>query len=118
MQVTGRLPFTPMLSAGHLHGCLGSRFPPGAASVGGHASDWSLAVHLYVMGWSLAWSLVYLVTAVMCRAWDSWRSRFLEKSNSFQQSTRQATGCLLYILYGKSRSLVQLNVAYFLTGLC
>ena len=59
MQVTGRLSFTLMLSAGRLHGRLGSQFPLSAASVGGHASDWSLVVHLYVMGWSLAWSLVF-----------------------------------------------------------
>ena len=54
----------------------------------------------------------FSVTAMMPRAWDSWRSRFLERLNSFQQSTRQATGHLPYILQGKSRSLVQLNVAY------
>ena len=104
-----------MFPAGRLHGRLCSRFPLSAASVGSHASDWSLAIHLYVMGWSLAWSLVYLVTAVIRRAWDSWGSRFLEKSNSFQQSTRQVTGHLLYILYGKSRLLVQLNVVCVLT---
>ena len=74
-----------------------------------------LVVYLHVVGWSLAWSLVFFVTAMMPRAWDSWRSRFLERLNSFEQSTRQATGRLLYILQGKSRSLVQLNVAYFLT---
>ena len=98
MQVTGHLSFTLMLSAGSLHGRLGSQFPLSAASVSGHASDWSLVVHLYVMGWLLAWLLVYLVTAMMLRAWDSWRSRFLEKLNSFQQSTKQVTGRLLYIL--------------------
>ena len=60
MQATGRLPFTLGLSAGRLHGRLGSQFPLSVASVGGHASDWSLAVYLYVVGWSLAWSLVFL----------------------------------------------------------
>ena len=111
MRATGHLPFTLRLSAGGLHGCLGSRFPLSAASVGGHASDWSLVVYLHVVGWSL----VFFVTAMMPRAWDSWRSHFLERLNSFQQSTRQATGRLLYILQGKSQLLVQLNVAYFLT---
>ena len=113
--MSGHLPFAPMLSASHLHGRLRSQFPPSAASVGGHASDWSLAVHLYVMGWSLAWSLVYLVPVVIRWAWGSWGSCFLEKSNSFQQSTRQVTGRLLYILYGKSQSLVQLNVTCLIT---
>ena len=60
MQVTSHLPFTLRLPAGRLHGRLGSRFPLSAALVGGHASDWSLVIYLHVVGWSLAWSLVFL----------------------------------------------------------
>ena len=30
------------------------------ASAGGHASDWSLAIHFHTIGWSLAWSLACL----------------------------------------------------------
>ena len=65
MQVTGHLPFTLMLSAGHLHGCLficlmfwylksgvPGKVTPGRVKellVINQTSDWSLAIH-FVLG--------------------------------------------------------------------
>ena len=65
MQVTGHLPFTPMLSAGHLHGRLSIHLilwyiesgVPGKVTPGkvkqflaiDQTSDWSLAIH-FVLG--------------------------------------------------------------------
>ena len=71
MQATGHLPFTLRLSAGRL----GSRFPLSVALVGGHAINWSLVVYLHVVGWSLAWSLVFF-----CHRHDASSLGFLEKS--------------------------------------
>ena len=36
-----------------------------AASAGGHASNWSLAIHFYTMGWLLAWSLEGLFSTLV-----------------------------------------------------
>ena len=94
-----------------------SCFASSTASVGGHTSDWSLCRSLPY--YRLVACMVACVFGHCCDmpSWGFLEKSLLEKSNSFQQSTRQVTGRLLYILYGKSRSLVQLNVAYVLTAL-
>ena len=59
-----------MLLAGRLHG----RFilingliddMSSTASVGGHASDFSLAIHFHAIGWSLPWSLACLTHSLI-----------------------------------------------------
>ena len=90
MQATGHLPFSSMLSAVRLHGRL----------------------CICLLLWCSEPGIPGEVASAILE------KSLLEKSNSSWQSTRQATGHLLYILYWRSRSLVQLNVAYVSTTLC
>ena len=42
--------------------------------MGGHASDWSLAIHSNAFGWSLAWLLVYSFNVLVYQVRGSWES--------------------------------------------
>ena len=88
----------------------------GAASVGSHASDWSLAIHSNAFGWLLAWLLVYLFNVLVHQVRGSWKSRSWESQTAFSnQPDKRLVACYTFCIR-KSRSLVQLNVPYILAG--
>ena len=87
----------------------------GAASMGSHASNWSLAIHSNAFGWSLAWSLVYLFNVLVPQVRGSWKSHSWESQTAFSnQPHKRLVTCYTFCIR-KSRLLVQLNVAYILT---
>ena len=47
----------------------------GAASVGSHASNWSLAIHFHTIGWSLIWLLACLFSTLVLQVRGSWKSQ-------------------------------------------
>ena len=53
------------------------------ASAGGHASDWSLAIHFHAIGWLLAWSLVCLFSSLVHQVRDSWKSQSWKGQTAF-----------------------------------
>ena len=79
-----------------------SRFTSSTASAGGHASDWSLAIHFHIIGWSLAWSLVYSVTAAIHRAGDSWRSHFWKSQTALAIDQTSNWSFAIYFVLEKS----------------
>ena len=85
------------------------------ASMGGHASDWSLAIHFHAFGWSLAWSLVYSFATLVHQVRDSWKSHLWKSQTaSSNRPDKRLVACYIFCIE-KSWSLVQLNVAYILT---
>ena len=82
------------------------------ASVGGHASDWSLAIHFHAIGWSLVWSLVCLFGSLVHQVRDSRKSQSWKGQTAFSNRPgKRLVAC--YIFYIKmSWLLAQLNVAY------
>ena len=45
-----------------------------AASVGGHASEWFLAIHSHAISWLLAWLLVCLFGTLVHQVRETWKS--------------------------------------------
>ena len=43
--------------------------------MGGHASDWSVAIHSNAFGWLLAWLLVCLFDILVHQVRGSWESQ-------------------------------------------
>ena len=108
------------LYCGHLYGCFSlisviDDLSKNTASTGGHASNWSLAIHFHAFSWSLAWSLVYSFTTLVHQVRDSWKSRFWKSQTaSSNRPDKRLITCYIFCI-GKSQLLVQLNVAYILT---
>ena len=79
---------------------------------GGHASDWSLAIHSNAVSWSLAWSLACLFD-IKSGLPGKVASGKVKQLQAIDQTSDWSHA--IHFTPG-SQSLVQLNVANILTG--